>query len=80
MNKLKLILILGVAVVILPYLGIPYFFKNILFALLGIAIALLAYALHRLHANAKESKDTPVFDNFSENIEIVVEEQTISNT
>lgn len=68
MNKLKLILILGIIVALLPYLGIPYLFKNILFTLIGIAVAFFAYLLYRLHSNVSKDVDPKeqVFENFSE--------------
>ena len=72
MNKLKTILILGIWVAILPYLGFPYIIKNVLLSLSGLAILYLGYLLRRelKEANIQGAEDD-VFDNFSENGEFV---------
>lgn len=45
MKHAKTILALGIAVALLPFLGFPSSWKNILFALLGGSIAVLAYRI-----------------------------------
>lgn len=62
MNKSKILLVLGIWVGILPYLGFPSFFKNILFSLSGLALIYLAYILNKEIKIKKK-----VFDSFSEN-------------
>ncbi len=53
---------------VLPYLGFPLSFKNILMTLCGLEVAYLGYYFY----GQKDKKDadkekTEVFDNFSEN-------------
>ncbi|MFA5095177.1 MAG: hypothetical protein WC447_00735 [Candidatus Paceibacterota bacterium] len=82
MTKVKIIFGLGVWVAVLPYLGFPYSFKNILFSISGLAIICFGYMLYRdFKAGETEEK---TFDNFSENnnfneIEINLEEQVKLN-
>ena len=63
MNKVKTILIIAIWVAILPYLGFPYFIKNTLFTLSGLAILSLGYLTFKT-LGAEKEKD--VFDNFTE--------------
>ncbi|PIZ87543.1 hypothetical protein COX93_00680 [Candidatus Nomurabacteria bacterium CG_4_10_14_0_2_um_filter_30_12] len=66
MSKIKIILILGIWVAILPYLGFPYSFKNILFSITGLVFISIGYLLYREQIiEGKIEKKT--FDNFSEN-------------
>ncbi len=65
MRRERILLILGIWVAILPYLGFPYFWKNILFTLSGIVLIYHSYALHKIR-KAKEKRKKS-FDNFSEN-------------
>jgi hypothetical protein len=62
MNKEKILIILGVWVAVLPYLGFPYSLKNILFSITGLGIIYLSYLL--LNASKTGEK---TFENFSEN-------------
>lgn len=62
MRKIRMLLITGVWVAVLPYLGFPQFYKSILFSLTGLIIIYFSYAWYR--ENLKEEKK---FDNFSEN-------------
>ena len=62
MRKAKTLLILGIWVIVLPYLGFPQSYKNILFSLSGLAFVYFGYILYK--ENKKEKDD---FDNFSEN-------------
>ncbi|MES2315371.1 MAG: hypothetical protein V4486_01395 [Patescibacteria group bacterium] len=64
MRKIRVLLALGVWVALLPYLGFPYFWKNILLSLSGIAVIYVAFVLYKEH-KMKEGKKQ--FDNFSEN-------------
>ncbi len=65
MSKAKIILILGVWVAILPYLGFPYSLKNILFSLTGLGIIYVGFVLYK-ESKVGETKKK-IFDNFSEN-------------
>ena len=65
MSKVKIIFGLGVWVAILPYLGFPYFLKNVLFSLTGLGMIYLGY-LFLKEAGEGETKEK-TFDNFSEN-------------
>jgi len=53
----------GVWVAVLPYLGIPNFWKNVLLTLSGLWVAYLGYLLYR------ETRGEERYDNFSENRE-----------
>ncbi|MFA4975171.1 MAG: hypothetical protein WC839_01230 [Candidatus Paceibacterota bacterium] len=65
MNKVKIIFILSVWIIILPYLGFPYSLKNILFSITGLVLVYFSYLLYNdfKKGESKEKK----FDNFSEN-------------
>jgi len=76
MSRLKIILILGIFVSILPYLGFPLTSKNILISLSGLAIIYLSYILYE--ENKEESKEEVTFDNFSENHDFV-ESNVVNN-
>lgn len=66
MGKSITVLILGIFVAILPYLGFPYSWKDVLETLSGLAIAYTAYMLYR-ELKAGESASEKTFENFSEN-------------
>ena len=61
MRKARILLILGTWVAVLPYLGLPYSWKNILFTITGLGLIYFSYVLFR---NSKKKKN---FDNFREN-------------
>lgn len=61
MSKGRLLLIVGVWVAILPYLGIPHFWKSVLFSISGLGIAVWGYFLYKEN---EEKKGVP--DNFTE--------------
>jgi hypothetical protein len=65
MRKERIVLLLGIWVAALPYLGFPYMWKNVLFTLSGLGLVLVSYLLYRVSRN--DSKNTKTFDNFSEN-------------
>ena len=65
MSKARILFIFGILIAILPYLGFPFFWKNILFTLLGLNLSFYAYIIHReTKANIDSEKS---FENFSEN-------------
>ena len=63
MRRARVILILGIWVAILPYLGFPDSWKSVFFTLSGLIFVYLSYDIYRaIKANKKRK-----FDNFSEN-------------
>ncbi len=65
MSKVKIIFGLGIWIAILPYLGFPYFLKNILFSVSGLGLIYLGYLLYNDSKTGETEKKA--FDNFSEN-------------
>ncbi|KKT20095.1 MAG: hypothetical protein UW02_C0001G0008 [Candidatus Nomurabacteria bacterium GW2011_GWB1_43_7] len=65
MRKARILLVLGVWVTILPYLGFPYSWKDILTTVSGLALIYFSFVLYREY-KAKENQEK-TFDNFSEN-------------
>lgn len=63
MKESRKLLILGTWVAILPFLGIPYFFKDWLIVGTGLIILFLSYSKYKKENNSLEKK----FDNFREN-------------
>ncbi len=53
MNKARLVSILGIFVVILPYLGFPNSWRKILFVGTGVMLIYLGYHLYRLFPDKK---------------------------
>lgn len=66
MTKAYILLILGVWVAILPYLGFPYSWKAVLATISGLAVIYVSFALYKEY-EAREVKKEKTFDNFSEN-------------
>ena len=64
MRKVRILLGLGVWVAVLPHLGFPYVWKNILFLISGLGIIYVGFVLYRELDRGNKS-DT--FDNFLEN-------------
>ena len=65
MRKARTFLILGVWIAILPYLGFPYSWKNILFTITGLVVIFLSYLMYQEHKPKEGKKNS--FDNFREN-------------
>ncbi len=65
MRKARIFLILGVWIAVLPYLGFPYSWKDILSTLTGLVLMFMSYVLYQEH-KSKEVKQNN-FDNFREN-------------
>jgi len=65
MRKARIFLTLGIWVAILPYLGFPYSWKNILFTLSGLILIYLSYIVYRESKITEKKEKTS--DNFSEN-------------
>ena len=66
MRKARILLVIGVWVAVLPYLGFPYSWKNTLFIVTGLGLIYLSYVLYQ-ESKIKEVGKEKVFDNFSEN-------------
>ncbi len=66
MRKERILLILGIWIAVLPYLGFPSFWKHILFSISGMILIYHSYQMYREHK--AQDKKAKVFDNFSENI------------
>ncbi|MFZ1019890.1 MAG: hypothetical protein WAN61_02785 [Minisyncoccia bacterium] len=69
MRKVKILLSLGIWVAILPYLGFPDSWKNILFTLTGLGLIFLSYLLYQDYTTKIANK---VFDSFKENVEEMI--------
>lgn len=65
MRKSRMLLILGVCMAVLPYLGFPYSWKDILFTICGFIVIFFSYLLYTDYK--KSEKKEKVFDNFREN-------------
>lgn len=66
MRKAYTLLILGIWVAVLPYLGFPYSWKDILMTLSGLGLIYVSYTLYK-ESKVKENKEEKFFDSFSEN-------------
>ena len=66
MRKVYIFLILGIWITVLPYLGFPYFWKDILTTLSGLGFICISFLLYK-ELKIKEIKKEKTFDNFSEN-------------
>ena len=67
MKKARTLLILGIWISILSYLGFPVSWRDILFTITGLILIILSYSLYKEY-NKKNNKVTENnFDNFSEN-------------
>jgi len=65
MRKARIFLMLGIWVAILPYLGFPYSWKNILFTISGLILIYLSYIVYSESKITEKKERTS--DNFSEN-------------
>jgi len=65
MRKARIFLFLGIWVVILPYLGFPSSWKDVLSILTGLTLIYLSYMLYKDYKIKEHQEKT--FDNFSEN-------------
>jgi hypothetical protein len=65
MRRVRVLLILGIWVAVLPFLGFPYSWKDILTALSGLALIYISFVMYRESKVREIGKET--FDNFSEN-------------
>ena len=65
MKKARVLLILGIWIAVLPYLGFPSFWKHILFSISGLILIYFSYMMYSGSKVKKSTKKT--FENFSEN-------------
>ena len=65
MKIARILLISGVWIAVLPYLGFPIFWKNILITLTGLGVASVGYSLYK----KEKTSMSETYDNFSENRE-----------
>lgn len=66
MRKAYTLLILGIWVAVLPYLGFPDSWKNVLMTLSGFGFIYVSYILYK-ESKTKQNIEEKIFDNFSEN-------------
>ena len=67
MKRAYILLALGVWVAVLPYLGFPYSWKDILITISGLGLCYVSYTLYK-ESKVVEIVKEEVFENFSENI------------
>ena len=65
MYKARTLLALGTWIAILPFLGLPYAWKDSLSTLTGLVLMFLSYILYRDYRKEQDKEKT--FDNFKEN-------------
>ena len=75
MRKEKTLFLIGLWVIILPFLGFPNSWRNILFIITGLAIIYLAYLFY-LETRQRLSKIVKQDKNFVDNIEEKENKQT----
>ena len=65
MRRVRVLLILGIWVAVLPFLGFPYSWKDILTALSGLGLIYVSFVMYRESRVGETKKE--IFENFSEN-------------
>ncbi len=75
MRRERILLILGIWVAILPYLGFPYSWKNILFTISGLVLVFYSYEIHKENKVKQLRKQKS--DNFNQNEMPVYEDREI---
>ncbi len=65
MRKARTLLILGIWVTLIPYLGFPYSWKDILTTLSGLTLIIFSYVLYMDYKTQEGEEEA--FDNFREN-------------
>lgn len=66
MQKARVLLFLGIWVAVLPYLGFPNSWKNVIVVLSGLGLIYMSYMLYK-ESKIKETVAEKTFDNFREN-------------
>lgn len=70
MRKARVLLVIGVWLAILPYLGFPYSWKGVLTTLTGFGLMYFSYTLYKEYKDQMKranQMDEETFDNFREN-------------
>lgn len=67
MRKERTLLILGIWVIILPYLGFPSSWRSIFLIITGLALIYLSYIFYK-QAKAQMPKDESIMHSFIDNI------------
>jgi hypothetical protein len=65
MKRARTLLLLGLWVAVLPYLGFPYFWKNLIFTISGLGLVYISFVIYK-EQKAMHTGNT-TFENFSEN-------------
>ena len=65
MRKARILLVLGIWMAILPFLGFPYSWKDVLTTLTGLGFIYLGYMIFLDYKTKENKKET--FDSFKEN-------------
>jgi hypothetical protein len=65
MRKARILLVLGVWMAILPFLGFPFSWKDVLTTLTGLGLIYLGYLIFLDYKKGEHKKET--FDSFKEN-------------
>ncbi len=78
MRRERILLILGIWVAVLPYLGFPYSWKNVLFSISGLILIYYSYVFYKEfkikeHREKKRNRVRPQ-DTFEERIDVITEE------
>lgn len=63
--KYRILFILGIAVVLIPYLGFPNSWKRVMFVISGIVITYTAYLLYK--ANKKNISQVKKIETYTDN-------------
>lgn len=73
MKKARALLLFGIFILILPYLGFPYSWKNALSTLTGFMLIYLSYLFYKDYKKSENREEN--FDNFRENSEFTENER-----
>ena len=66
MKRAYILLFLGLWVAVLPYLGFPYSWKDVLFTISGLVLCYFSYIIYK-ESKVGEIIEEKIFENFSEN-------------
>ena len=77
MRKARILLVLGIWALALPYLGFPYSWKDVLFGVTGLGIIFISYLFYLDYKKQNPDSEEKTFDNFSENNGFVEIEEEI---
>ncbi len=64
MRKERILLLLGIWVAVLPYLGFPYSWKNIFFTAAGLGLIYVSFTLHKESKTKEKNKIPSPIHNF----------------